>query len=250
MSSPSFSALITGAGRGIGAAVAEALHHRGTFVYLLGRNEKNLREIAQKLPSSQVLLCNLDHPAEIQETVTSLLASNNPPLEILVNNAGIFRRHSTLEGSDEIWNSMFQTNLLGPVRLTRALLPHFQKQRRGSIVNISSTLGLRPTADTSAYSALKAALINWTQALAQENGPHGLRVNCVCPGIVDTPIHDFHGLDPQRKSQVLEQLGPLQPLGRVGSPEEIAKAVVFLASDDSAWTTGATLSVDGGIALS
>ena len=118
-----------------------------------------------------------------------------------------------------------------------------------SIVNVSSTLGLRPIENVSAYCATKAAMISWTETMALELGAQNIRVNCVAPGLVDTPIHPFHSQAPEKKQQSLEKLAPMQPLGRVGTAEEIARSIYFLASEDSAWTTGATLSVDGGINL-
>lgn len=243
------SALVTGAGSGIGAAIAHEFDRRGYHVFLLGRNEKNLRHVADSLSKADVLVCDLDQPAEIEAAAQRATSRPDLRLQILVNNAGVFHTHTTEEGTDEIWTRQFQTNLLGPVRLTRALWPSFRAQRQGSIVNVSSTLGLKPTATTSAYSALKAALINWTQALALEGGALGVRANVVCPGFVDTPIHAFHHLPLNEKQKVVGDLGRLQPLGRIGTPEEIAKAVAFLASNDSPWTTGATLNVDGGIYL-
>lgn len=237
--------LVTGASRGIGAAIAREFSRQGFFVYLLGRNEKNLKETASLCKESQILLCDLADPKAILTAMQKV-----QQLDVLVNNAGIFERHDTLTGSDAIWTSQFEVNLMGPVRVTRALWPLFLKQKQGSIVNISSTLGIRPTPDTGSYSAIKAAMINWSQSLAQEGGPAGIRVNCVAPGLVDTPIHDFHHLEPMAKKEMLENLGSLQPLGRIGTSEEIAQAVYFLGSKNSAWTTGAILSVDGGISLS
>ncbi|HRO68665.1 MAG TPA: SDR family oxidoreductase [Pseudobdellovibrionaceae bacterium] len=244
------SVLITGAGSGIGAATAREFSRRGYFVFLLGRNRSHLEEVSRNLSASELLICDLRDPAQIQKVVTQVLQHpEGKNLEVLVNNAGIFKTHTTLEGSDELWLDQLNVNLMGPVRMTRALWPHFEKQGRGSILNVSSTLGLKPSANTSAYSASKAALLNWTQALAQEGGPKGIRVNSVSPGFVDTPIHTFHVLQGEEKEKTLAGLGPLQPLGRIGAPEEIAKAVAFLATDDSPWTTGANLNVDGGIHL-
>lgn len=242
-------ALVTGAGRGIGAATARELSRRGFFVFLLGRNEKNLRETGSSLADHEVLLCDLDRSEAIANAVQHITSHRDLRLEILINNAAIYQTHSFVEGTDELWEANFRTNLLAPVRLTRALWPLFVREKKGSVVNIASTLGEKPTANTGAYSALKAGLINWTLSLAQEGGPHGIRVNCVSPGLVDTPIHGFHGLPAAEKSRTLEKLGGLQPLGRIGAPEEIARAVAFLADEDSAWTTGAILRVDGGISL-
>lgn len=238
--------LITGAGSGIGAASAVEFARRGHFVHLLGRNPKNLQKTKDLCPQSQIWVCDLADPAAVDSTARQILAGNHRP-EILVNNAGIFERHSVETGSDALWVQHFETNLMGPVRLTRALWPHLRALKRGSIVNVASTLGLKPTADTGAYSALKAALVNWTHALALEGGPLGIRANCVCPGLVDTPIHAFHGQAADEKSKTMASLAHLQPLGRIGQPDEIARAIAFLATTDSAWTTGAILPVDGGI---
>ncbi len=233
--------LITGASSGIGAATAKEFSRQGYFIYLLGRNREKLQETAlQCRNGASIIACDLQDHIQVTKKINEVLAVKVHQIEVLVNNAGIFKRHSSVEGSDEIWLEQFQVNVLGALRVTRLFVPYFIQAGRGSIVNVSSTLGLKPTADTSAYSATKAAMINWTQSMAQELGGQNIRVNCVCPGIVETPIH---------QTQDLKSLGHLQPLGRVGQPEEIAKSIYFLASSDSAWTTGAILSVDGGIGL-
>jgi NAD(P)-dependent dehydrogenase (short-subunit alcohol dehydrogenase family) len=243
-------ALITGAGSGIGKATALELARRGYFIYLMGRDKDKLEATALECRAGASLLtCDLTAPLQVEKRVSEILENPLYRLEILINNAGIFATHSFVEGADELWRQQFEVNLLGPVRLTRLLVGYFQKHRKGSIVNVSSTLGLKPTANTGAYSAIKAAMVNWTQSLALELGSSGIRVNCVCPGIVDTPIHGFHSQAESEKATTLSAMGPLQPLGRIGTSEELAKSLCFLASDDSSWTTGAVLNVDGGIHL-
>jgi len=243
-------ALVTGAGSGIGRATALELARQGYFVYLMGRNKEHLEETALQCRAGACLLtCDLKEPAQVEKRLQEIFENPVYQLEILINNAGVFKIHSAEEGSDEIWKEQFEVNLLGPVRLTRLLLPYFKKYKKASIVNVSSTLGLKPTANTGAYSAIKAAMINWTQSLALELGPEGIRVNCVCPGIVDTPIHSFHGLPSAAKGEALKKMSSLQPLNRIGNSDELAKSICFLASEQSAWTTGAVLSVDGGIHL-
>jgi NAD(P)-dependent dehydrogenase (short-subunit alcohol dehydrogenase family) len=244
-------ALITGAGSGIGKATALELSRQGYFVYLMGRDKEKLEATALECRAGACLLaCDLKSAAEVAKRVSEIFDNPHYRLEILINNAGVFARHTSEDGSDEIWREQFEVNLLGPVRLTRLLLPYFKKHRLGSIVNVSSTLGLRPSGQTGAYSASKAAMINWTQSLAQELGADGIRVNCVCPGIVDTPIHDFHTLPETEKIAALGQMAKLQPLGRVGTADEVAKSIAFMASENSGWTTGAVLAVDGGIQVS
>lgn len=248
--SPIKSVLMTGAGSGIGAAAAIEFSRHGYFVFLLGRNLEKLQTTARDLSQAKAISCDLADPLQIEQATKEILSHpHGSSLQALVNNAGIFSQHSFLEGTDDLWMQQFITNLMGPIRLTRALWPHFARQKRGSILNVSSTLGIRPTANTGAYSACKAALLNWTESLALEGGPLGIRVNSISPGFVDTPIHSFHHQSPEKKAQTMESLGPLQPLGRIGTPAEIAKAIYFLASDESPWTTGSNLSVDGGISL-
>jgi NAD(P)-dependent dehydrogenase (short-subunit alcohol dehydrogenase family) len=243
-------ALITGASSGIGQATALEFARQGYFVYLMGRDKVRLEETALQCGSGACLLsCDLTDPVAVQKRVHEIYENPLYRLEVLVNNAGIFKTHSMEEGTDDVWNEMYQANLLGPVRLTRLLIPYFKKHQKGSIVNVSSTLGMKPSSNTGAYSALKAAMINWTQSLAQEAGAYGVRVNCICPGIVDTPIHAFHDLEDQQKKHRLAELAKLQPLGRIGTPEDLAKSIYFIASDFSAWTTGGVLTVDGGINL-
>ncbi len=243
-------ALITGASSGIGAATAIEFARNGYFVFLMGRDKERLQEVALKCRAGASLLsCDLTDTTALSKRLDEMLQSKIYAIEVLVNNAGIYAQHSTENGSDELWLKQFEVNMLAPVRIVRQVLPYLRKHGHGSIVNISSTLGLKPTATTAAYSATKAALINWTQSLALELGPSNIRVNCICPGIVDTPIHSFHGLPATEKNQALEGMKSLQPLGRIGTAEEIAKAAFFLGSDLSSWTTGAVLSVDGGINL-
>ncbi len=242
--------LITGAGSGIGAATALEFSQQGYFVYLLGRNKEKLQNIAVDCKhGASVIGCDISDPNQVDKKIKEVLAVKVHRIEVLVNNAGIFERHSTTEGNDELWLNQFQVNLMGPIRITRLFIPYFEQLGGGSIVNVSSTLGMRPAPMVSAYSAVKAAMINWTQSLALELGQKNIRANCVCPGIVDTPIHAFHSFEQNQKSQALDGMKNLQPLGRIGNSQEIAKSIYFLASENSAWTTGAVLAVDGGINL-
>ena len=244
--------LITGASSGIGAATAKLFSQHGYFAYLLGRNEEHLTEVAiQCQHGASLLRCDLNSEASVIKYTQHLFERPDTDLQILINNAGIFERtnHTSDGGSLSTWRKQFDTNLFSAINITEKILPLFMQKKKGSIVNVSSTLGLKPSADTAAYSASKAAMINWTQSLAQELGPLQIRVNCVAPGIVDTPIHSFHHLKTEDKQNVLNQLSPLQPLQRIGNVDEIAQAIYFLGSEQSSWTTGAVLAVDGGINL-
>lgn len=243
-------ALITGASSGIGAATALEYSKNGYFVFLLARDKERLQEVAMQCRAgASILSCDLTDSAALEKRLTEALNSKIHRIEVLVNNAGRFETHDTEHGSDEVWSRLMELNLFVPVRIVRAFFPYFKAHGGGSIVNIASTLGLRPQGPTSAYSATKAAMINWTHSLALEGGAFQIRANCVCPGIVDTPIHSFHSLESSAKQKVLEDMKGLQPLGRLGSAEEVAKAAYFLGSELSGWTTGADLAVDGGINL-
>ena len=239
--------LITGAGSGIGRAVAEKFLSAGYHVALVGRRLEPLKEIENAhLGRAKAFTCDVASGKDVARLGQEIASDPyfGQSLTILVNNAGVFERKTFQQTDDVAWLKMFETNFFGAVRVTRELLPHMKKNR-GVIINVSSGLGLKPAAETTAYSASKAAMNNWTQGLALEVAGHGVRVNCVCPGIVDTPIHGFHG----KGEEALNAMGGLQPLGRVGRPQEIAHAVFSLSGPGSEWTTGAILCVDGGINL-
>lgn len=231
--------VITGASSGIGLATAQKFSSEGFYTICLGRNQDRLKKALATLPfpgNAQTLACDLADERAVQECAEQL---KNSSVDILVNNAGIFDRQSFVESSDALWMKHFLTNVMGPIRLTRALLPSLKKG--GSIVNVASTLGIRPVAMTSVYSSMKAAVINWTQTLALELASQNIRVNCICPGLVNTPIHGELDL-----AQVAE-LDRMQPLGRMGSPQDIAESIYFLSRHP--WSTGTILSTDGGISL-
>ena len=240
--------IITGGGSGIGRSCAHLFAKKNHLVIVTGRNKEKLETTANAYPDFITPYpFDLNNTEDCKKFVT-YLTDQFPSANIstLIHNAAIFVRKNFCETSDQEWIDMFQTNLFAPVRLTRLLLPLMVEG--SNIINISSTLGLKPILDTSAYSASKAAMVNWTKQLALELAPK-IRVNAVCPGMVETPIHDFFQWSEEEKQKMREELKGIQPLGRIGQPEDIAPSVYFLASTESAWTTGAILSVDGGINL-
>lgn len=240
--------LITGASSGIGAEIARRFAKEGYDLLLFGRDEKRLNEVRStcKNKNTEVLAFDLKHLPDFSETILQKLAQLSPPA-VLVNNAGLFHQGTLEETTDADWTAQFQVNLLSAVQLTKMVWPIFKKNRKGSVLNIASTLGLKPTASTGAYSAVKAALINWTYSLAQEGGEFNIRANCICPGIVDTPIHSFHSMPQGPKDQAIKKMAAFQILGEIGKPEDVAEAAYFMASELSKWTTASVLSVDGGI---
>lgn len=240
-------AIITGAGSGIGAATARRLSADGFATILVGRNPQKLEFVRKTLlrPSLAIAVDITDREAPAQ--ITAALQSSEVaayPLQALVNNAAVFHRLSFSATSEEIWRAEIETNLLAPVRLIQATVGLFHEG--GVIINVSSTLGIRPIANTSAYSATKAALNNLTQSLALELAPR-LRVCGVCPGLIDTPIHAFHSDSDETEDRRLAHRA--QPMARMGRPEEVAATISFLAGPESLWTTGSLHVVDGGISL-
>lgn len=244
--------VVTGAGQGIGQAIAQTLIAKGHRVFGLGRTLEKLKATAALLPPETFSFedCDLTSLETTNSSVLKIrqwLKDQKLPLLGLVNNAGVYDRVSFNDSDDELWQRQFDNNLLSAVRLTRLLQPDLASSAPSSVLNISSTLGIRPIKDTSAYSAIKAAMINWTQTLALEWAPVKIRVNVIAPGLTDTPIHAFHS-KPESDSERKFAHGA-QPLGRMGTAEDIALAAAFLLSEDSKWTTGSILSVDGGIQL-
>jgi NAD(P)-dependent dehydrogenase (short-subunit alcohol dehydrogenase family) len=246
--------VVSGAGSGIGQATALRIAKAGHHVFGLGRAPAKLQATAEHIEkedgSFSFLSADLSRTEDSERALKAIreyMLQKRLPLLGLINNAGVFDRLAFAETSDEIWMRQFESNLMSAVRLTRGLYPELKSSKPSSVLNISSTLGLRPVAQTSAYSALKAAMVNWTKTLALEWAGDGIRVNCICPGLVDTPIHSFHGqADSSENRKAAHQA---QPLGRMGTSQNIAESAWFLASELSEWTTGTILSVDGGISL-
>ena len=244
--------VVTGSGSGIGQSIARKLVGQGHSVFGIGRDKAKLQRTVESLPAGRFVFASANlmdsrATAEALMEFRQWLGTKNLPLLGIVNNAGVFDRVAFAQTSDAVWERQFQSNLLSAVRLTRELYPDLKKSSPSSVLNISSTLGLRSIADTSAYSAIKAAMVNWTKTLAIEWAKDGIRANCICPGIVDTPIHDFHSSKEDDKVRLAAHA--MQPLGRMGVPADIADAAWFLMSPSSSWTTGTVLSIDGGISL-
>lgn len=240
-------AIITGAGSGIGAATARRLSADGFAVVLVGRDVRKLEAVQKTLVRPSICISSdITSPEAPAQIAAGLQASEvcAYPLHALINNAAVFHRLSFSATSEDIWRNEVETNLLAPVRLIQAMVGLIQEG--GVIINVSSTLGIRPIANTSAYSATKAALNNLTQALALELAPR-IRVCGVCPGLTDTPIHDFHNASDEREDRRLAHRA--QPMARMGRPEEVAAMISFLAGPESIWTTGSLHVVDGGISL-
>lgn len=236
--------LVTGASSGIGAEIARHFDAKGYSVGLLGRNQERLTSVGATLKNPhEVFVCDLSSDSEV-DALTEKLTKWTDTLDILINNAGLIALSPFEETNHPDWARHFEANLFGAFRVTKKALPLLKKGEGRSIVNISSNLGTHPIPNTSIYSASKAAMNNWTQGLASELAPNKIRVNAICPGIVNTPIHAFYGKSDDESKASIEACHGVSPLGRMGEPTDIAQAAEYIAH--ATWVTGAILPVDGG----
>ena len=240
-------AVVTGAGRGIGRAIALRFADEGARVACVSRTEENAKKITDEINAIRADAAKAyaidvaDHVA-VQKIGVRIL-EDFERADILVNNAGVTRDALAMRMSIADWDAVINTNLRGAFSFTHALVRAMTKQRKGRIINISSVIGLMGNAGQTNYGASKAGLIGFTKSLARELASRNITVNAVAPGLVITDM--TAGLSDEIKDTIHSKI----PLGRTGTPEEIAAAVVFLASPDAAYITGQVLCVDGGIAM-
>ncbi len=236
-------ALVTGASGGIGAAIARALHAQGASVALSGTRRDALDALAAELGErAHVCPADLRDAAEPDQLIEAAEAAAGP-LHILVNNAGMTRDMLAMRMRDADWQAVLDVDLSAPFRLARATLRGMVRRRAGRIVNISSIVGVTGNAGQSNYAAAKAGLIGMTKALAQEVASRGITVNAVAPGFIVTAMTE--SLTEAQRAKLSDSI----PLGRLGQPDDVAAAVVYLVSDEAGWVTGATLHVNGGMAM-
>ena len=236
-------ALVTGGSRGIGFATAKILSENGATVVITSKDPERLQKAAKGIPNSIGIEADVKNGQQVKDVVAKTVEKFGK-LDILVNNAGIFPKIKKLHEIDEDeWNEVLDVNLTGQFRFTKEAIPHLQKTA-GTIINISSDAGLKAYQNfhADAYSATKAALIVLTKCWALEYANDKIRVNCICPGVVETDMtKPFMRTEKER-----EFVESDHPIGRIGQPEEVGKAVLYFASDDASWITGAILTVDGG----
>jgi 3-oxoacyl-[acyl-carrier protein] reductase len=236
-------ALVTGASGGIGGAIAKALHAQGAEVGLSGTKVAALEALAGELGGrAKVLPANLGEPGGTEDLAKKAEAALGQ-VDILINNAGLTRDGLAVRMKDEDWNAVMDVNLGAAFRLSRALLMPMMRRRWGRIIGITSIVGVTGNPGQANYAASKAGMIGMSKALAQEVASRGITVNCVAPGFVATAMTD------QLSESQREKLTAAVPAGRLGTPEDVAAAVLFLASDEAAYVTGQTLHVNGGMAM-
>ena len=236
-------ALVTGASGGIGADIARALHAAGATIAISGTREEPLQALANELGArSHVLPCNLSDQDAV-EALPKAASEAMGGVDILVNNAGITRDNLLMRMTDEQWSDVLDVNLTASMRLMRGVLRGMMKARWGRIVNISSVVGAIGNPGQANYVATKAGLVGMSKALAQEVASRGITVNCVAPGFIATPMTD--ALTDEQKAVINNRI----PAGRMGTPTEIAAGVLYLASPEAAYVTGAVLHINGGMAM-
>ena len=237
-------ALVTGASRGIGRAIARELAREGYAVCInclshLQAAQELAGELRQQGQDAIAVQADVASRSAVEDMVRTVERELGP-VTLLVNNAGISRQCLFQDMDDETWDRFFAVNVNGAKNTIQAVLPHMLSEKAGCIVNLSSIWGLRGASCEVAYACTKAALIGLTRSLALELAPSQIRVNCVAPGVINTDMVQVLG------QETLRQLAEETPLGRLGTPEDVAHAVVFLASDKASFLTGQVLSADGG----
>jgi 3-oxoacyl-[acyl-carrier protein] reductase len=236
-------ALVTGASGGIGAAIARTLHGAGATVALSGTREAPLEALAAELGArAHVTPCNLSDLGSVDALPKAAVAAMGS-VDILVNNAGITRDNLFMRMSDDEWQSVIDVNLTAAFKLSKGVMRGMMKARWGRIVNISSIVGATGNPGQGNYAASKAGLIGMSKSLAYEVASRGITVNSVAPGFIATAMTDK--LTDEQKEKINAQI----PAGRMGAPEEIAAATLYLASVEAGYVTGATLHVNGGMAM-
>ncbi len=239
-------AIVTGSTRGIGQAIAEELARQGAKVVISGRNGERAQQVAAAIQEAGgeaiAVQADVSHMADAQRLVKETLERWGR-IDILVNNAGITRDNLLLRMSEEEWDTVLQVNLKGAFNCTKSVTRQMMKQRQGRIINITSVVGQMGNAGQANYAASKAGLIGFTKSVARELASRNITCNAVAPGYIQTDM--TAALDDAVKDSLKQQI----PLGRLGTPEDVARVVAFLCSDDAAYITGQVINVDGGMVM-
>jgi dehydrogenase/reductase SDR family member 4 len=239
-------ALVTGASRGIGRAIAEVFAREGARVVICGRKQETLDQVAREIGSGvKPVACHVGRADQIERMVETITREFGR-IDIVVNNAGTnVAQGPCLEMDEGQFDKMIEINLKSAFRLVKLIAPGMCDRGSGSIINIASVSGLRPQYHSMLYSMTKAALIMMTQSYALELGPKGVRVNAIAPGLIQTVLSEYYWKDEQRRAEIIAQ----QPIRRIGQPSDVAEVALLVASDRGSYMTGQTIVVDGGSLL-
>lgn len=236
--------VVTGSASGMGAATVREFARRGATVVVVDRNEPAALQVAAEIGAGEPFAGDVSQSAFCNQVVATVVERYGR-LDVLVNAAGIIKRTDTIHTSDDAWRQIFGVNVDGIFFMCRAALPHMVERRRGVIVNFGSIWGDIGATGVAAYCATKGAVHNLTRAMALDHARDGVRILAVCPGEVDTPMLASERAAPPTREALNELADRTIPVGRLAQPEEIARVVVFLASDDASYMTGAMINVDG-----
>ena len=236
-------ALITGASGGIGGEIAKTLHEAGAEVAISGTRSESLRALSDTLNgTTQIFQCNLSDPLAIEDLLKNTTEKMGG-VDILVNNAGITRDNLFMRMSDEEWQNVLDVNLTATMKLCKGVLRGMMKNRWGRIINVGSIVGSTGNPGQANYAASKAGMVGMSKSLALEGASRGITVNIIAPGFIETPMTDK--LNEEQKTKIMNQI----PAGRMGTATEIASAALYLASSEASYLTGATLHINGGMAM-
>ena len=239
-------AVVTGAGRGIGRAVAIAYAKMGANVVCVSRTQENSTKVATEIEAlgqkSWAFAVDVSDTSSVESSAKNILEATGK-VDILVNNAGVTRDNLLMRMSEEEWDTVLNTNLKGAFNFTKAFTRPFMKQRSGRIINIASVIGLIGNAGQSNYAASKAALIGFTKSVAKELAPRGVTANAIAPGFIETDMTAV--LDEKVRGSIIDRI----PMNRFGSPEDIANTAIFLALESTNYMTGQVLTIDGGMVM-
>ncbi len=243
-------AVITGGAIGIGAAIARAFAGEGAQVVLIGRDvargEETCRSIRAHGGACAFYCADVSKADQVARAAAGIL-KDYQRIDVLVNNAGIWKPGRVIDLDEETWDSVLNTNLKGIFLVSRQFVPTMIEQKKGVVINVASVAGLVGAPDASAYAASKGGIVNLSRSMALDFAPYNVRVNCLCPGMTDTAMGDVVVGHYQPDGNPLEAKRNWQPLSRVGTPEDVAKAALYLASDDAEFMTGSIFVLDGGL---
>ena len=236
-------ALVTGASGGIGGEIAKTLHEAGAEVAISGTRLENLQALSATLDgNTQIFPCNLSDPLAIEDLLKDA-SEKMGDVDILINNAGITRDNLFMRMSDEEWQTVLDVNLTATMKLCKGFVRGMMKNRWGRIINVSSIVGFTGNPGQANYAASKAGMVGMSKSLAFEVASRGITVNIIAPGFIETPMTDK--LNEEQKTKIMNQI----PAGRMGTATEIASAALYLASSEASYLTGATLHINGGMAM-